>query len=73
MHAERLLIETDAQGKPIHLPQLPPNVRLEAIFLFPEPPAPTVRHPSPTIAGKGRILGDIVSPIVPESDWDALQ
>jgi hypothetical protein len=31
------------------------------------------RIPSAKIAGKGRILGDIVSPVVPESDWDALK
>ncbi len=74
MHAERLLIETDDQGKPIHLPQLPPNCRLEAIFLFPEqPPVPAIRHPSPAIAGKGGILGDIMTPIIPDSDWDILR
>ena len=31
---------------------------------------PTIRQPSPAIAGKGKILGDIVSPIIPETDWD---
>ncbi|MDP2783449.1 MAG: hypothetical protein Q8O38_02460 [Sulfurimicrobium sp.] len=31
------------------------------------------RVPSARIAGKGRILGDIVAPVVPEGDWDALK
>ncbi len=32
-----------------------------------------VRYPSPKIAGKGRILGDIMAPAVPETDWDVLK
>jgi hypothetical protein len=28
---------------------------------------------SPKIAGKGKILGDIISPIIPESDWEAMR
>lgn len=31
------------------------------------------RAPSARIAGKGRVLGDIVAPVVPEGDWDALK
>lgn len=31
------------------------------------------RMPSARIAGKGRILGDIVAPASPESDWDVLK
>lgn len=31
------------------------------------------RSPSARIAGKGAILGDIVAPVVPEGDWDALK
>ncbi|NJM98557.1 MAG: hypothetical protein HC800_16605 [Phormidesmis sp. RL_2_1] len=30
------------------------------------------RVPPDAIAGKGRTLGDIVSPIVPEEDWECL-
>ncbi|MBU1666091.1 MAG: hypothetical protein KKG92_11930 [Gammaproteobacteria bacterium] len=33
----------------------------------------TSRAPSARIAGKGRILGDIVAPITQEGDWDALK
>lgn len=31
------------------------------------------RFPSPDIAGKGETLGDIVSPIVDEQDWECLK
>ncbi len=33
----------------------------------------TRRVPSARIAGKGTILGDIVAPVAPEEDWDALK
>ena len=47
---------------------------MEAIFLLLETaPTPAPRRPSPAIAGKGNILGDIISPVIPDSDWDALQ
>jgi hypothetical protein len=31
------------------------------------------RTTSPLIAGKGKTLGDLVSPIVDQSDWDCLK
>ncbi len=31
------------------------------------------RKPSPLIAGKGKTLGDLVSPIVNEQDWECLK
>jgi hypothetical protein len=34
---------------------------------------PPKKTPSSRIAQKGRILGDIVSPVVPEDDWAALK
>jgi hypothetical protein len=34
--------------------------------------APSSRRPSPRIAGKGKILGDIMTPLS-ENDWDALK
>jgi hypothetical protein len=37
-----------------------------------EPPLKR-RHPSKLIAGKGKTLGDIVSPIVDEEDWECLK
>lgn len=38
-----------------------------------EPERPVLRRPSPLIAGKGLIVGDIMSPVVPEEDWEALR
>ncbi|MBI5816148.1 MAG: hypothetical protein HZB29_11140 [Nitrospinae bacterium] len=34
---------------------------------------PVRRRPSPMIAGKGKTLGDIISPVIPESDWECLK
>ena len=31
------------------------------------------RVPSPSIAGKGKILGEIVAPVTPGSDWNVLK
>ena len=74
MQAERLILETDENGNLISPPKLTPNSRLEAIFLLLDHrPADRKRQPSAVIAGKGKTLGDIVAPIVPESDWEALK
>lgn len=88
MLAERVTIETDAEGNPAGLPKLPPNSQFEVIFLFlDEPSSARLQQPanllsgsqaggwkvSPKIAGKGKILGDIISPIIPESDWEAIR
>jgi len=38
-----------------------------------EPTAPPLarrRHPPAEIAGKGRVLGDLVAPLVDEVDWE---
>lgn len=34
---------------------------------------PCLRKPSARIAGKGRILGDIVTPAAPAGDWNVLK
>jgi hypothetical protein len=74
MQAERVILETDADGSLIRPPKLPPNSELEAIFLvLRQQPRARRRAPSAAIAGKGKTLGDIVSPIVPEADWDVLK
>lgn len=31
------------------------------------------RRPHPDIAGKGKTLGDLITPIVDEGDWDCLK
>ena len=72
MFAERLILETDMAGRLKAMPKLPPNTRLEAIFLeFMESPssAPGGRKPHPDLRGSVTILGDIMDS-VPASDWD---
>jgi hypothetical protein len=74
MYAERLLIETDTEGNPCHLPKLPPSAKIELIVLVLEETQPLLRRqPPPSIAGKGKIFDDLIAPAVPESDWDALR
>jgi hypothetical protein len=74
MHARRLIVETNEHGQIVNLPPLSPGVRLEAIFLvLDEAPPLSNRQPPPDIAGKGRILGDIVSPVSDADDWEALR
>jgi hypothetical protein len=36
MQAKRVIVETDRYGHLLHQPDLPPNSRLEAIFLLDE-------------------------------------
>lgn len=77
MHAEKMLLETDPQGRLKTLPTLPPNCRVEAIFLVLDesvlPPSEKRRRPAPSIAGQGKTLGDLITPIVSEEDWDCLK
>lgn len=70
MYAERIILETDALGHLKQQPLLPPNRAVEAIFLVLEDSGEQiVRRPHPDIAGKTRILGDLLGSI-PETDWD---
>ena len=74
MQAEKLILETDKDGHLIQQPKLPANARVEAIFLvLEELPSKKKRQPPADIAGKGKIVGDIIAPVVPPEDWDALQ
>lgn len=36
-------------------------------------PIPRRRFPVPSLAGKAKTLGDIVSPIIDETDWECLK
>ncbi len=74
MQARKMVLETDRYGKLLHQPELPPNICAEVIFLIPETEGKEKkrRSPSPRIAGKGSILGDIISPAVPPEDWEAM-
>jgi hypothetical protein len=65
------------------LPQAPESLLQEVLVLLnsvghqveSSSTMPPVNHrtTSPLIAGKGQTLGDIVSPIVDEQDWECLQ
>ena len=71
MYAERLILETDISGKLKQIPVLPANKQFEAIFLViaeTEPPAHR-RQPHPDIAGKTKIIGNIIDS-VPTAEWN---
>jgi len=75
MDAEKLILETDASGNLRHVPKLPPNKQLEAILLVVGNAAESDvkrRKPHPDIAGKVKILGNIIDTI-PEADWNLPQ
>ncbi len=72
MYAERVMLETDRAGGVKRMPRLPPNKQFEAIFLVIDAPVAgqgVQRHPHVDIAGKMRLLGDVMSS-APRSDWD---
>ena len=54
-----------------------PDVKLAriAISILEEIPSQTQkrRQPSPSIAGKGKTLGDLVNPLVDDRDWECLK
>ncbi|NBC46645.1 MAG: hypothetical protein GVY22_01365 [Gammaproteobacteria bacterium] len=72
MHAEKMVVHTDAEGRLIEHPPLPPNATLEAIYLVTtdqsttdQPQEPSERKPSSAeIArrlaadGVGTVFGD---------------
>ncbi len=71
MHTERMKLETDHQGNLKDIPKLPPNKKLEAIFIIEsddqESTITTRRKPHPDIIGRTQISDDIIDSI-PESD-----
>ena len=77
MQAQKLHLKTNAQGKLEGLPDFLPNQNVELILLFSEDPAPapkTVkRQPPAELAGKIKIVGDIISPVVDTDEWDMLR
>lgn len=76
MHAERLILETDDEGRLIGVPSLPRNSRVEAIFLLLPAAAGSEgqrRTPPPQLAGKVKIVGDITASILSDDDWGMLR
>lgn len=74
MQAQKLILQTDAQGHLINLPVFPPNTHLELIVLFPEMnKTPSKRRPAPGLAGKVKFLGDVIEPVLSEDEWDSLK
>jgi len=73
MYAEKLILETDAQGhfkQPFHLP---PNSKVEIIALVLETLSSSKkRKPAIEIAGKAIFQGDMTQPIIPLEDWKNL-
>ncbi len=76
MQVQRQFLEATSRRVVIELPESFVNHRIEVIALIvdEEPAIPTAprRRPHPDIAGKGKTLGDIVSPIVDDGDWECL-
>lgn len=70
MYAERIILETNPAGELKEIPKLPPNKKLELIFLVMDDLAsqPAKRAPHPDIAGKIKIKGDLFD-TVPTKDW----
>lgn len=76
MNVDRQFIDVKERQVTIELPQAFVNCRVEVIALTTEEEAPTKpkrRFPHPAIAGKGQTLGDLVGPIVEDSDWECLK
>jgi hypothetical protein len=75
MQATKLILTTDEHGQIEKPPHLPPNARLEAIFLVLEQNRNEKRNrqPSPKIAGLGSINADIMAPAADSDHWDALK
>ncbi|AUB81479.1 hypothetical protein THSYN_11285 [Candidatus Thiodictyon syntrophicum] len=73
MQATKLLLTTDNAGRIQEIPPLPPNARLEAIFLVIEQgESPSAkRKPSPRIVGLGAIHDDPIAPVAAADEWEA--
>ena len=76
MQVKRQFIEVKQRQVVIELPASFINHRVEVIALTvdeDEPELPKRRRPPPDIAGKGRTLGNLVSPVADEADWECLK
>ena len=76
MQVERLYLDVTQQKVVLELPASFVNHRVEVIALTVDeltPPTTKRRRPHPTIAGKGRTLGDLITPVVDDEDWECLK
>ncbi|WP_058557383.1 hypothetical protein [Thiohalocapsa sp. ML1] len=75
MHGIKQIIHTDHGGGIVDLPALPANARIEATFRLVTDAETSEdgrrRRPSSRIAGKGRIVGDLIRPISDAEDWES--
>jgi hypothetical protein len=72
MNTECLLLDTDYRGNLNGLPKFPPYKQVEVVFLIidkPEQKKCTQRFPHRYIAGKVRIMGNIID-TASEKDWN---
>lgn len=72
MNTERLLLDTDQNGKLRGLPKFPPNKQVEVIYLIVDKPQQEKgirRSPHRDIAGKMRMMGNIFD-TASEKDWN---
>ncbi len=72
MYAEKLILETDEHGFFTQKPILPPNSKVEIIFLVLEKKLTAKRKPAIEIAGKAVCSVDLLQPILPEENWQDL-
>jgi len=76
MQVERQFVEVTGSQIVIDLPSSFLNRRVEVIAIALDEEVGKSsgrRRPHPKITGKGRTLGDLVSPIVDIVDWECLQ
>jgi len=72
MQVQRQIINVQGTQVLLELPESFVNRRVEVIALtMDDEPlmAPTIRQPHPDLVGKGRTVGDLISPIVDPEDW----
>ncbi|MGL4944058.1 MAG: hypothetical protein ACRC46_12805 [Thermoguttaceae bacterium] len=67
------IIEPQSDTYVLHLPQEYVKKRVEvSISLAADKPPRRLRQMPPHLRNRGKILGDIISPIVPPEDWDCV-
>lgn len=76
MEAIRRIEQVHGNSLTMILPDAFKEMRVEVIVLPLDEPVSIRephRQPHADIAGKGKILGDIISPACPPDDWEALR